>query len=83
MRTVKVVSTTSGNGVKKVDAGSARTWGELKSILSSNNIPTEGLGATIRQTRNRLDGDSAQLPEGEFDVFLSPEKVKSGHERRD
>lgn len=75
MSNVKVFSTQMGE--KQVDAN-VSTWGELKDVLSNNGISYSGMKAVIGETKVTLESSSAQLPEGDFTLFLMPKKTKSG-----
>ena len=56
----------------------ATTWGVLKSKLSMDGLLTGQMKAIIGQTKLTLDHVDAELPEGDFQLFLVPEKTKSG-----
>lgn len=77
-RTVRVVSS-QFDRPKSIES-EAKTWGELQKELIAQPDPIvfENMTAMIRQTKNSLVEDGAELPEGNFDLFLSPAKVKSG-----
>ena len=53
------------------------TWGELKPLVNSE-MGVGNAKCMIRETRNTLENNEAQLPTGDFTVFVYPEKVKSG-----
>jgi len=74
MRTIICFSSIGG---KKVIETDATTWGEIKEQVGqhydlSNLLPTEATNKTT------LTNDSDRLPEGDFKLFLRPERTKSG-----
>lgn len=76
-RTVKVFSTDTNNIVEITT--SATTWGQLQEELKSQkNLTTDNMNAKVRESKITLEHKDAQLPTGEFTIFLTPEKVKSG-----
>jgi hypothetical protein len=74
-RTVKIYSTSTG---LKLIESSAKTWGELQSELSSNNISYSNMNAVENVNNSTLMLNEAKLPEGEFVLMLTPQKTKSG-----
>lgn len=76
MRKIKVYST---NGRTNIDIETeAIDFGGLKRDLSSNNISYDGMRAVIGENKNTLEVDTAMLPDGDFTLFLTPKKIKSG-----
>lgn len=75
MRKITIVSTNTDQ-VFDVES-SAETWGELKRESSISNV-SSGMKAMIRETKNTLESDQAILPQGDFVLYLTPSKVKSG-----
>tara|TARA_R110002126_G_scaffold47605_3_gene133359 strand:+ start:8447 stop:8683 length:237 start_codon:yes stop_codon:yes gene_type:complete len=73
-RKVTVVST-QANDRQEVQT-SATTWGELKGEISS--MINGDMKVTVRETRVNLEHEDAELPAGDFTIFLFPNKVKSG-----
>lgn len=65
----------SSNGQLIEHTSSAVFFGELKNELRLD--PTKET-ITVRETKVDLVLDQAQLPEGEFTIFVAPKKVKSG-----
>jgi len=57
----------------------ATTWGDLQSDLASAGVRFEGLKAMTNPGQVTLESLQAELPEGEFQLFLMPQKVKSGY----
>lgn len=57
---------------------SARTLGELKSQLTSENLSNKKL--TVMETRATLESPSSVLPEGEFTLYVYPAQSKAGME---
>jgi len=74
MRTVTVVST-QANERREIQSD-ATTWGQLKREISS--MMTGDMKVTVRETRVDLSHEDAELPTGNFTIFLFPNKVKSG-----
>ena len=54
----------------------ARTFGELKKEM--RQIKWSGMRVVERASKSTLQMDDAVLPQGDFLLFLVPEKVKSG-----
>ncbi len=54
----------------------ARTFGELKKEMKQ--VKWSGMRVVERSTKATLQMDDATLPQGDFVLFLVPEKVKSG-----
>jgi len=54
----------------------ARTFGELKKEM--RQVKWSGMRVVERSTKATLQMDDAVLPQGDFVLFLVPEKVKSG-----
>lgn len=76
MRKVTIVSTKfSGNKEVMSDASN---WGELKAHIESAGISLANMKAVRRDTSNTLESNNAELPTGDFVLFLTPAKVKSG-----
>jgi len=74
MREVVLKLTTQKDLVKH--QSDARTFGELKKELV--NIKWSGMRVVERSNKTTLQMDDAVLPQGDFILFLVPEKVKSG-----
>ena len=58
----------------------ARTFGELKAELK--NVKWDGMRVVERSSKNTLQMDDAILPATDFILFLVPEKVKAGAEKK-
>jgi hypothetical protein len=52
----------------------ATTYGEIKHLIPG----ADSMKVVVRETKVTLENDEAVLPEGDFTLFLFPEKVKSG-----
>lgn len=76
------IYSTKGKKRSEIEA-TVNTWGELKSVLSSNSIETSGMKAIIGETQLTLESTNAILPDYDFTLFLTPIKVKSGKEIKD
>tara|TARA_R110000796_G_scaffold43634_3_gene107169 strand:+ start:12671 stop:12967 length:297 start_codon:yes stop_codon:yes gene_type:complete len=79
MRKITIVST-------KIDGktelqSSASTWDDLKTEFTSAGISTDGMKAMEKDTKVTYDNGKAVLPTGDFVLFLTPSKVKSGSDR--
>ena len=74
MREIRVFSTK----VKKKLQSDVSTWGELKRILSVNNISYTGMNAALSGSKVSLQHNDAVLPTDNFVLYLMPNKVKSG-----
>lgn len=76
-RVVKVFATGNDNIIEITT--SARTWGELQNELrSQKNMDVSGMNAKVRSSKVTLEHKDAELPTGEFTIFVTPAKVKSG-----
>lgn len=54
-------------------------WGALKEKISSEtSISTSHMKAMVRETRNTLEDNQAELPTSNFTLILTPGRVKSG-----
>lgn len=79
MRKITVVSTQTDD-VFDIES-SAETWGEL---MRNDRLSGAGrMRAMVRETRNTLESPEAILPAGDFTLYLSPTKVKSGWSQTD
>lgn len=74
-RKIKVVTL---NGVSGIIETNATTLGELKPILRSKSIDYSGMKLLVGETKNELSEDVAILPEGDFKLYITPSKTKSG-----
>ena len=84
MSTIKNVKIISSTGKGKVELrSSSESWGELKTDLTESEVSFNGMSATIGETRNTLSMDSSALPKGDFTLFLTPNRTKSGAETAD
>lgn len=75
MRTIKIYSTVGTSGAVET---AVTTLGELKPLLAAKGITYSGMKLLIGETRNELSMDESVLPEGDFKLYLMPEKTKSG-----
>lgn len=73
---VTVYNTVGQN--KKEVRSSATTWGELQDDLNAAGVSHRGMSVVVGETQNTLESSQAVLPEGDFTLFLMPQKVKSG-----
>lgn len=78
-RTVTVVSTV-GNSKKKIEVPTGIKWAELKSILGNQGYTLENMKAVEGAKKVTFEHNEAELPEGDFFLFLMPLKSKSGGE---
>lgn len=77
MRTITVIST-QGDARVSLESN-ATTWGQLKSEINADGcMNASDAKAMIRGVRTPLERDSDALPSGDFSVFLTPSKIKSG-----
>lgn len=72
-RVIKVFRTREGNLIKHTT--SATILGELVKELG---LKPDNERIMIKETKVTLEDDLAQLPEGEFTLFVSQKKIKSG-----
>ena len=73
-----LIFTTVGQANNTTIQIEAATWGELKQELTNRNIQTDSMKAVVGETRVTLESPHAQLPEGDFTLYLMPVKNKSG-----
>ena len=76
MRKITVYSTI-GKGAKFLETDVV-TWAHLKTLLQQEKIDLNNMKAVIGENKLTLESDQAQLPDGEFTLFLMPIKTKSG-----
>lgn len=76
----RIITIVSPQGDVRVELNSsANTWNELKSEINANGtFNANESTAMIRGIRESLTNGSTVLPTGEFTVFLTPSKIKSG-----
>lgn len=74
-RSIKVYTTVGVSGTVETNV---RTLGELKPILRQQEIDYSGMKMLVGETKNELNVDDAVLPEGDFKLYLVPQKTKSG-----
>lgn len=75
-RTVKVFSTVGSN--KSQCETSATNWETLQEELAGKGVLLSGMKAIVGGSEVTLESPNAQLPSGDFMLFLVPDKVKSG-----
>lgn len=75
-REITIISTQISS--KKTITSAATTWGELKSTLVNEGLYTSGMKVMEQATKASYEHDNAALPEGNFILFLTPGKMKSG-----
>lgn len=75
-RVVKVYSTVGSN--KSECVTSAKVWEQLKAEMLEKGVLLDGMKAIVGGTEVTLESPNAQLPTGNFMLFLVPDKVKSG-----
>ena len=74
----KVITySTLGDNMKEVYS-SATTWGELQGDLTRAGVRFDGMKVMTNPGQVTLESLQAELPEGEFQLFIMPQKVKSG-----
>lgn len=76
MRNITVLSTTKGEPVKLTSEAS--TWGQLKDALQRDFSQVDSMRATIKGLMTDLVASEAHLPEGDFVLYLTPQKIKGG-----
>lgn len=81
MRKIVTYNTLGENMVEVYS--SAMVWGELQPDLTRAGVRYEGLRAMTNPGQVTLESLQAELPEGEFQLFLMPQKVKSGWDEDD
>lgn len=79
-RLVKVFATGNDNIIEITT--SATTWGQLQAELKSQkNMDVSNMNAKVRSSKVTLEHKDAELPTGEFTIFVTPAKVKSGSKK--
>lgn len=74
-RKIKIVTL---NGISGTIETNVATLGELKPILRQREINYDGMKLLVGETKNELSEDVAILPEGDFKLYITPSKTKSG-----
>lgn len=77
MRKILVISTT--RSTPKEVWSDARTWGELKDALVQDYGDVSKMRAVVKETKVDLAANEAELPSGDFTLFLSPKQIKAGN----
>lgn len=77
MRTV-IVASPAANKAKKIENFTGRTWGELKSHATVRELMVGSVEAIVNPGNHSLTREDAQLPEGDFKLYLVPTKNKAG-----
>lgn len=54
------------------------TWCELQQVLTTSGVRYDGMKVVVGESQVTLESNEAQLPTGEFTLFLMPQKVRSG-----
>lgn len=78
-REIKIFSTV---GKKVILNTNVETLGELKPLLSAEDIDYSRLQLVVGETKNALELDEAILPTGPFKIYLMPKETKSGSNAR-
>lgn len=76
MRVVKVISTMTLQP-KLFNLPNGATWGDVLSVMSSDDIPPN-YRAVVRETKQDLVERDARLPDGDATIWMTPTAVKSG-----
>ena len=74
-RKIKIVTL---NGISGTIETNVATLGELKPILRQREINYADMKLLVGETKNELSEDVAILPEGDFKLYITPSKTKSG-----
>ena len=74
-RKIKIVTL---NGISGTIETNVTTLAELKPLLSARSIDYSGMKLLVGETKNELSEDVAILPQGDFKLYLTPAKTKSG-----
>lgn len=75
-RLVKIL-TPKSDSWKSIETN-AETWGELKNHMENEGISADGLKGMIKESKQSLEVEGAELPNGSFMLYLFPMKIKSG-----
>lgn len=75
-RKVTVISSQRNGAVEFTT--DATNWEQLKNTISNDLGDVCNMAATIKETRNSLSAPNALLPEGEFTLYLTPQKIRAG-----
>jgi len=74
-----ITYSTLGDNMKEVFSD-ATTWGDLQPDLTRAGVRFEGMKAMTNPGQVTLESLQAELPDGEFQLFIMPQKVKSGYD---
>lgn len=77
MRKIIIYSTKGKGGSIETDA---TTWGEIRDQVADIVGDLSNLKATENQNKTTLEHIDSKLPEGNFTIFLRPEKNKLGND---
>ncbi len=72
-----LIYTTIGENEKTIQSQSTK-WGALQRDLEGYGVQHDGMKAIVGETRNTLESSEAQLPEGDFTLYLMQKKSKAG-----
>lgn len=75
-REITVVSTQGGARV--VLRSEATSWGQLKNEINREGSFNANEVNSLVRGGGELNNDSDSLPEGDFTLFITPSKIKSG-----
>jgi hypothetical protein len=78
-RVIKIFST----NIRKVINSAAQTWGELQSQLRNEGVSYSNMKAISSVNKITFEHPDATLPEGEFTLYLTPQRTKSGSHVRE
>lgn len=73
----KVIVFTTGVGKKEITTN-ALNWEDLKKDLEKNSVKYDGMKVMESINKTSLEHPEAAIPDGDFTLFLFPEKTKSG-----
>lgn len=76
MRTV-IVASQAANKAQRIQTD-AKTWGELQQNAEVAKLATGNVEAILNPGKVTLNRADAELPEGDFQIFLIPTKNKAG-----
>ena len=73
-----IVASPAANKAKPVNGFTGSTWGELKQHPVLRELLQGNVEAVLNPGNVTLTRDDAELPEGDFKIFLIPTKNKAG-----
>lgn len=79
MRTIRVYSTSFGNGIREVQVQENATWDDLKAAVGISGTNWTGVGRPTKTTYVSSDAGSAILNKDDVQINIFPKQMKAGN----